>query len=114
MEAALSDPAPPRALGQNGRPRQKGARRPTLPLVLSAPQTQGRTGRVNTWDGGGARAGEVCPDTAGWEQTGLPPVALRWVFMRDPQDECAPQARLAPHLADPPAQIWEGYEVKFL
>jgi hypothetical protein len=40
LDAALYDPAPPRAPRQNGRPRKKGARRPTLQQVLGDPQTQ--------------------------------------------------------------------------
>src|SRR5437667_1544289 len=39
LDAALYDPAPPRAPRQNGRPRKKGARRPTLQHVLTDPQT---------------------------------------------------------------------------
>jgi hypothetical protein len=71
LDGALYDPAPPRAPGQNGRPRKKGARRPTLQRVLSAPQTQWSTVRVNNWYGGGARAVEVCTDTAVWYLPGF-------------------------------------------
>jgi hypothetical protein len=109
LDAALYDPAPPRAPGQNGRPRKKGARRPTLHQVLRAPQTQWNTVRVNNWYGGGAREVEICTDTAVWYHTGLPPVALRWVFIRDPQDEFEPQALLATQLAYTPAQILEWF-----
>jgi len=104
LAAARYAPAPPRARRQNGRPRKTGARRPTLHQGLSAPQIKWSTVRVNNWYGGGAREGEVCTDTAVWEQTGLPPVALRWGLMRDPQDEGEPQARLCPQLAYAPAQ----------
>lgn len=109
LDAALYDPAPPRAPGQNGRPRKKGARQPTLQQVLSAPQTQWRTVRVNNWYGGGAREMEVCTDTAVWYHTGLPPVALRWVLIRDPQDEFEPQALLSTHLAYTPTQILDWF-----
>lgn len=37
LDAALYDPAPPRLPGTNGRPRTKGARRPTLAECWSAP-----------------------------------------------------------------------------
>jgi len=105
LDAALYDPAPPRAPRQHGRPRKKGARRPTLHQVLRDPQIKWSTIRVNNWYGGGAREVEVCTDTAVWYHTGLPPVALRWVLIRDPQDEFAPQALLATQLAYTPAQI---------
>jgi len=105
LDAALYAPAPPRLPGQNGRPRKKGDRRPTLQQVLSDPHTKWRTVRVNNWYGGGARAVEVCTDTAVWYHTGLPPVALRWVLIRDPHDEFEPQALLSTQLAHTPAQI---------
>jgi hypothetical protein len=49
LDAALYDPAPPRAPGQNGRPRKKGGRRPTRQQVLSDSQPQWSTVRVNNW-----------------------------------------------------------------
>lgn len=48
---------------------------------------------------------EICTDTAVWYHTGLPPGALRWVLIRDPQDEVEPQALLSTHLAYTPAQL---------
>jgi hypothetical protein len=39
LDAALSDPAPVRKPGTNGRPRKKGARRPTLAKLLIDPAT---------------------------------------------------------------------------
>lgn len=104
LDAALYDPAPPRPPGQQGRPRKKGARRPTLPHVLTDPQTPWTRLTVNNWYGGGARDIEVYTDPAVWYHTGLPPVALRWVLIRDPQGDFAPQALLSTHLAPAPAQ----------
>jgi hypothetical protein len=109
LDAALYDPAPPRAPRQNGRPRKKGARRPTLQQVLSGPQTQWSTVRVNNWYGGGAREVAVCTDTAVWYHTGLPPVAIRWVLIRDPRGEFAPQALVTTRLDHAPAQILEWF-----
>src|SRR5437016_986512 len=74
LDAALYEPAPPRAPRQHGRPRKKGARRPTLQHVLEDPQTPWTLLTVNNWYGGGAREVEVCTDTAVWYHTGLPPV----------------------------------------
>jgi hypothetical protein len=105
LAAALYDSAPPRRPGQNGRPRKKGARRPTLQQVLKDPLTTWTQLRVHNWYGGGVRVVEVCTDTAVWYHTGLPPVPLRWVLIRDPQDEFEPQALLSTQLAYTPAQI---------
>jgi hypothetical protein len=105
LDAALYDPAPPRAPRQNGRPRKKGARRPTLQHVLTEAHTQWTSLTVNNWYGGGARAVEVCTDTAVWYHTGLPAVTVRWVLIRDPQEEFEPQALLSTQLAYTPAQI---------
>jgi len=55
LDAALYDPAPSRKPGQNGRPRMKGARRPTLQHVLADPQTRWTPITVKGWYGGGAR-----------------------------------------------------------
>jgi hypothetical protein len=57
LDAALYDPAPPRAPGQNGRPRKKGARRPTLPHLLTRARTRGTPLTLSKWYGGGARDG---------------------------------------------------------
>src|SRR5262245_20277783 len=109
LDAALYDPAPPRAPRQNGRPRKKGARRPTLHQVLKEPQTCWTPLTVTNWYGGGARAVEVCTDTAVWYHTGLPPVVLRWVLIRDSQGEFEPQALLSTQLTHLPAQILEWF-----
>ena len=85
LDAALYDPAPARAPQQHGRPRQKGARRPTLQQVLTASQTHWTRLTVAHWYGGGARAVEVCTDTALWYHSGRPPVAIRWLLIRDPK-----------------------------
>jgi len=109
LDAALYDPAPRRKPRQNGRPRKKGARRPTLEHVLNDPQTQWTGLTLSNWYGGGAREVEVCTNTAVWYHTGLPPVALRWVLIRDPQGEFAPQALLSTHLAHTPGQMLEWF-----
>jgi DDE superfamily endonuclease len=105
LDAALYDPAPARAPRQHGRPRKKGARRPTLQQVLEHPQTPWTCLTVNSWYGGEAREVEVCTDTAVWYHTGLPPVRLRWVLIRDPQEQFKPQALLSTQLSHSPAQI---------
>jgi DDE superfamily endonuclease len=49
LDAALYEPAPPRHPRQNGRPRRKGKRLPTLAKVLTASTTRWSTVTVATW-----------------------------------------------------------------
>ena len=105
LDAALYDPAPARGARQNGRPRKKGARRPTLQQVLIDSRTLWTELRVKNWYGGGVREVEVCTDTAVWYHTGLPSVAIRWVLIRDPQDRFAPQALVTTCLTHTPSQM---------
>lgn len=109
LDAALYDPAPPRAPRQNGRPRKKGARRPTLRQMLQEALTPWTSLTVSNWYGGGAREVEVCTDTAVWYHTGLPPVAIRWVLIRDPHEEFEAQALVTTHLDHGPGQILEWF-----
>lgn len=109
LAAALYDPAPPRAPGQNGRPRKKGARRPTLQHLLKDTHTPWTPLTVSKWYGGSARAMEVCTDTAVWYHSGLPAVAVRWVLIRDPQGKFEPQALVTTHLAHTPLQMLEWF-----
>src|SRR3954452_13691159 len=104
LDAARYAPAPPRRPRQNGRPRLKGARLPTLAAVAADPDTVWAEVTVARWYGAGARQGEVVTDTAVWDHTGLPPVPLRWVLIRDPAGQCATQALLCPDQAATPEQ----------
>jgi hypothetical protein len=105
LDAALYDPPPPRAPRTTGRPRLKGKRRPTLEAVLADTRTQWTTVRVEQWYGEGPREVEVTTDTAVWYHTGKPPVAIRWVLIRDPQECFKPQALLSTNVAHAPEQI---------
>lgn len=110
LDAALDEPAPPRRPGQTGRPRLKGPRRPTRAGVAAAPATPWAPITVAQWYGSGERTVEVASATAVWSHTGLPPVALRWVLVRDPRGAFPPQAPLCTDLTVEPAQIpaWFG------
>jgi DDE superfamily endonuclease len=105
LDAALYAPAPPRRPRQRGRPRLKGQRRATLAAVAADPAT--RWARITIADGYGTgeREVETVSDTAVWYHTGRPPVALRWVLIRDPQGAFATQALLCTDHAVAPAQI---------
>jgi hypothetical protein len=105
LDAALYDPPPPRPSGTKGRPRLKGKRRPTLEAVLADERTAWTTLRVEQWYGEGPREVEVATDTAVWYHAGKPPVAIRWVLIRDPQKEFNPQALLSTHPEHTPEQM---------
>lgn len=94
LDAALYAPAPARAPGAKGRPRLKGPRLPTLAKRLTQNMTRWQKARVN-WYGGARRQVDVATDTAVWYHSGLTPVALRWVLIRDPKGKFASQALLS-------------------
>jgi len=98
LDAALYDPPPPRAPRQTGRPRLKGKRRPTLEAMLADEKTQWSTLTIDDWYGKGPREVDVATDTAVWYHSGTPPVAIRWVLIRDPHERFKPQALLSTHL----------------
>ena len=95
LDAALYTPAPARAAGQKGRPRRKGRTAAHLgPASHGTADTIWSRVRVH-WYGGAWRWLEVASDTAVWYHSGLPPVALRWVLIRDPKGRSEPQALLS-------------------
>ncbi len=94
LDAALYDPAPARPPGTRGRPRLKGVRQPTLAQRVGNPATTWEAVTV-PWDGGQTAALDLATGTAVWYHSGLPPVALRWVLIRAPHGQFAPQALLA-------------------
>jgi hypothetical protein len=107
LDAALYEPAPVRQPRQNGRPRLKGARLPTLAAVLKDEQTVWQPVEVAGWSGGRERMVEVASDTAVWYHTGMPPVPVRWVLVRDPAGEFKPQALLSTNLESDPVAMLE-------
>lgn len=93
LDAALYDPVPVRQPRTNGHPRKKGARQPTLLQQLTEPAADWQRVTV-AWYGGATRTVELASGTAVWYHTGLPPVEIRWVLIRDPQGHFDPQAIL--------------------
>jgi hypothetical protein len=112
LDAALDDPAPVRKAGTNGRPRLKGARQPTLQARLGDPKTSWEKLTV-AWYGGQPRMVEVASGTAVWDHSGLPPVPIRWVLLRDPLAQFVPQALLCTDQAISPPQIIEWFVLRW-
>jgi hypothetical protein len=113
LDAALYEPAPPRLPRQTGRPRVKGRRLPTLAARIADPATAWTPTVVANWYGEGARAVEVASDTAVWYHSGLPPVPIRWVLIRDPQGHFDTQALLCTDVAADPAQILAWFVLRW-
>jgi hypothetical protein len=105
MDAELWNPAPERKPRQHGRPRVKGARRPSPHQRLEDPNTPWTTRAVAPWYGGETRAVETYTETCVWYTSGFHPVLMRWVLVRDPQGKHEPQALLSTHVEQTPLQI---------
>ncbi len=56
---------------------------------------------------------EVATGTAVWYHSGLPPVPIRWVLIRDPKGHFAPQALLCTDLEAPAVQIVEWFVLRW-
>jgi hypothetical protein len=104
LDAGLYEPAPERQASTKGRPPLKGARQSTLAKRVYDPNTRWQELTV-AWYGGQMRRVEVATGTALWYHSGVVPVAIRWVLIRDPQGKFAPQALLCTDQAIMPTSI---------
>jgi DDE superfamily endonuclease len=112
LDAALYEPAPPREKGKKGAPRKKGARQPSLAKRLCEAETVWETASVR-WYGGVMRQLELASGTAVWYHSGLPPVPIRWVLIRDPLGKFEPQALLSTDQSNVAAQIVEWFVLRW-
>jgi hypothetical protein len=103
LDAALYEPASP-PTGKKGRPRNKGKRLPTVQAHLDSAQTAWQTVGVRWYDGQ-MRLMEMTSQTAVWFHYGKPAVPIRWVLIRDLQDQVGPIALLSTGLDWEPLQI---------
>jgi hypothetical protein len=105
MDAELWNLTPARKPGQQGRPRVKGARRPSPQQRLADPNTPWTPLEVEHWYGRKRQEVEIYTETCVWYKSGFQPVVMRWVLVRDPQGAYAPQALLSTHVDYTPLQI---------
>ena len=112
LDAGLYDPAPPRGPHPKGAPRKKGARQPTLAQRVADPTTVWETVTL-CWYGGTLRTVELSSGTAVWYHPGKPVVPLRWVLLRDPQEQFSPQALLCTDTTVSPQQIVAWFVVRW-
>lgn len=113
LDAHLCLPAPPRVPQQTGRPRLVGARLPTLANCAEDPAIAWTTSTVSRWYGERNRPVQLLSSTAVWYHTGLPPVPIRWVLIRDPLGRFATQAVLCTDLAADPLQIVSWFTLRW-
>jgi hypothetical protein len=113
LDAQLYTPAPPRYPGQIGRPRRKGVRLPSLRQRMTDRQTRWRRITVPHWYGAGPRTIQVATGTAVWYRVSLPVVPLRWVLIRDPQQQFRTQALLCTDLGVSPAQVVQWFVLRW-
>jgi hypothetical protein len=113
LDAALYEPAPPRRPHQKGRPREKGARLPTLARAAANPKTVWQHVTVHQWYGEGRRKLDIVSGTAVWRHSGQPVVPIRWVLIRDPKGKFKTQALLCTDLTVKPMQIVNWFVMRW-
>jgi DDE superfamily endonuclease len=113
LDAALYEPAPPRRLGQIGRPRLKGERLPNLSEVAQDPTTVWKPAKIANWYGSGERTVEIASETAVWYSTGLFAVPVRWVLICDPEGGFKTQALLCTELDTDPHKIVSWFVMRW-
>jgi DDE superfamily endonuclease len=109
LDARLYALAPPRHRGQMGRPRRKGIRLPSLQQRLTDRKTVWHRLTVPHWYGAGPRTIQIATGAAVWYRVGLPVVPIRWVLIRDPQQQFRPQALLCTDAQIAPWQIVQWF-----
>jgi hypothetical protein len=116
LDAALYDFPPPRRKGP-GRPARKGKRLPSLAEMLQDKAIRWQRHTVKLWYGRKNRTVEVATGTAIWYRSGVPPVPIRWILVREPKaskagepkDKLEPQAFLCTDLEAEPADILDWF-----
>jgi hypothetical protein len=95
MDAALYNPVMNKEKQNPGRPRLKDKRQPTLKDRLSDPALTWVPVTVPQWYGQKNKKMELASGTAVWYHSGMEPVTIRWVLLRDPQGRGEPAALLS-------------------
>jgi len=96
---------PPQKRKGRGRPPIKGKRLKKLSAILKDRKVRWQRCRVSLWYGRTNRIVEITSGTAIWYRSGVPPVSIRWLLVRDPKGELEPQAFLATDLDAGPGDI---------
>ena len=113
MDAALYEPAPPRRPHQQGAPRKKGQRLPTLEDIAQNRKTKWQRVAISDWYGQGRRIVEIVSNTAIWYHSGQPALPIRWVLIRDPKGKFKTQALLSTDLNVKPVQMIKWFVLRW-
>ncbi len=87
---------------------QERARLPTLKQVLADGATVWQAVTLERWYGASARRVELASDTCVWYHAGLAAVPIRWVLVRDPEEEFDAQAFSVQSLRPPHSRCSNG------
>ena len=104
LDANLFD-FPPQQRKGRGRPPIKGKPLKKLSAFIKDRKVVWRRYRVSLWYGRTDRLVEIASGTALWHRSGVPPVPIRWLLVRDPEGEFEPQAFLATDIKARPCDI---------
>lgn len=112
LDARLFEPPyrPPKQ--RPGRPPIVGARLPNPAEVAVAPTTQWHRSRV-AWYGATSAVMDWTTGTALWYSTGTPPLAIRWVLVRDPAGGYATRAFFSTDIYLAPTTIIAGFVARW-
>ena len=98
LDAALYDFVPDKPKGRPGRNRKKGARLKNLQQLLDAPQTKWTKIVIPQWYNHGSVEMLVATGSAIWYHSGMTPLPIRWVLIKDPLGNVKPAALLCTKL----------------
>jgi len=104
LDANLFHFPPPKRKGPGRRP-IKGKPHKKLSAILKDRNVAWTRYRVSLWYGRTNRILDIATGTAIWYRSGVPPVPIRWLLVRDPAGELDPQAFLATDLDAHPGDI---------
>jgi hypothetical protein len=96
---------PPQKPKGRGRPPIKGKPHKKLSALIKDRKVSWKRYRVSLWYGRTNRLVDIASGTALWYRSGVPPVPIRWLLVRDPKGELEPQAFLATNLNARPCDI---------
>ncbi len=104
MDANLFNFPPPKRKAR-GRPAKKGKPHKKLSVLRNDRRVSWQRCRISLWYGRTNRVVEIATGTALWYHSGVEPVPIRWLLVRDPTGELEPQAFLATDLDAHPRDI---------
>jgi hypothetical protein len=104
LDANLFEFPPPKRKGPGRRP-IRGKPHKKLSAILKDRNVPWKRYRVSLWYGRTNRIVEIATGTALWYRSGVPPVPIRWLLVRDPTGELDPQAFLATDLNAHPRDV---------